>query len=122
MQQLKISAGDLADQGDHHATPGFVGGEILRARSLAGTPDAAPKINLPGSVEIQLGGSFGGAVEGGWRIIKRIATTPDIAAVTDLRKESAVGRCGLVAGLFHAGNGLLEIVVVRDRGADQVLQ
>ena len=65
LQQLEIAAGNVTHQCDHDTAPGFVRGEILRARGLAGTTDAAPQVNLPRGVQVQLRGGFGGAIQGG---------------------------------------------------------
>ena len=58
VQELEVSGGDVAHERDHHAAAGLVGGEIARARRLAQTPDAAPEINFPERVEVELGGAF----------------------------------------------------------------
>jgi hypothetical protein len=93
----------------------------LGARRFAQAANAPPKVNLPNRVEIHFGHVFSGSVHGDGSVEHRVATASHIATIADLREKRSPGGNGDVSGLLNTRHGLLEIVVVGQRGTDQLL-
>src|SRR5438034_1546310 len=119
LEQLEVRLRHVAHQGEEHATPHRLGGEIVGARGLRSAPDAAPDVDLPGEVE---GPEEG--VEGQVRrdAGHRGALADRLALIAHLRKH--VGACDgdLVVGLLDARRRRPQVVAAADRLLDERLQ
>src|SRR5262249_56761238 len=47
LEELEIGLRHVAHQGEQHASPGGLGGQVLGAGGLRGAPDPAPDVELP---------------------------------------------------------------------------
>lgn len=112
LEELEIGVGHLAEQGEHQGTLAFFGSEVIRARRFRQTAGLAPDVQLPGDAAVNHAGRQRGAR--GLHDVAAGVVGPlaEAAGVVRPREERGFRHGDVLACLFHARHGGLQVAVV----------
>ena len=103
--------------------PGFLAGQELGASGFIEPADPAPKIEFPGRIaRNQKVVHCRAAIIRGHRAGEGVFTPRDATLIIKLREKAGPSLGGDGTGLLHARNRNSNIIAVRQRGAEEVLQ
>ena len=122
--QREVRSGDVADQRGDYGLAVFLGAQEVGAGGFGGAPQPAPDIDFKRQ-QLQRGRSEIAILRGQKRRRQRRSAVPreaidlHVAAGGEIRKLIGAGDAQVGAGLFDARDGIAQIVVLLQRGANQ---
>ena len=114
LEELEVGVSHLAEQGEHERALAFFGSEVVCAGRFRHPARLAPDVQLPGDAGVNGSGRQGIANGGGLDHVAAgvVGALAEGAGIIRPREERGFRDGDVLAGLFHARHGGLQVTVV----------